>query len=54
LIINSRKARTVGKRAVLKGHFHLSTKELRNAVIAAEKDTVEKAKQKVKNKAMPL
>lgn len=33
-----------GKRAVLKGKFHISTEELHKAVMTAEQDTVGKAK----------
>jgi hypothetical protein len=38
-VIKMRKKRKKGKRVVLKGHFHISTAELRDAVIQAEKDT---------------
>jgi dissimilatory sulfite reductase (desulfoviridin) alpha/beta subunit len=33
-----------GKRAVLKGKFHVSTEELRDAVVVAEQETVGKVK----------
>jgi hypothetical protein len=33
-----------GKRAILKGQFHISTEELRDAVVAAEQDIVGKVK----------
>ena len=45
-IAKKRTERKKGKRAVLKGQFHISTEELRAAVIAAEKETV-KAKKKL-------
>jgi hypothetical protein len=42
--VKARTERKKGKRAGLKGHFHISTKELRDAVIEAEKETVGKQK----------
>ena len=39
-----------GKRAVLKGHFHISTQELCNAVVEAEKATKKQAKKRIKIK----
>ena len=41
---------TKGKRVVLKGHFHISTQELCNAVIEAEKATKSWAGKKAKPK----
>ena len=38
-IIKKRTTRTKGKRVVLKGHFHISTQELCDAVVEAEKAT---------------
>ena len=49
-IIKKRTTRTKGKRVVLKGHFHISTQELCDAVIAAEKDTKERAVKRGKKK----
>ena len=39
-----------GKRVVLKGHFHISTQELCDAVVAAEKATKKRASKKRKTK----
>jgi hypothetical protein len=38
--------RTKGKRAILKGHFVISTQELHDAVAAAERDTKARANRK--------
>ncbi|KAK9310877.1 hypothetical protein V1524DRAFT_412283, partial [Lipomyces starkeyi] len=38
----------LGKRVVLKGHFHISTQELHDAVVAAEIETKQHARKKVK------
>jgi uncharacterized protein YycO len=38
-IIKKRATRKKGKRVILKGHFHISTQELCDAVIEAEKST---------------
>jgi len=43
-ILTKRKSSTKEKRAVLKGQFHISTKELRDAVVAAEKETERRSK----------
>jgi hypothetical protein len=50
-IIKTRKERKKGKRLALKGQFHISTEELRAAVVAAEKETKEQAGQRVKRRA---
>jgi hypothetical protein len=39
-----------GKRVVLKGHFHISTQELYDAVVEAEKATKKQAGKKDKTK----
>jgi hypothetical protein len=49
-IIKKRTTRTKGKRVVLKGHFHISTQELCDAVIEAEKATKRQARKKAKTK----
>ena len=49
-IIKQRTTRTKGKRVVLKGHFHISTQELCDAVVAAEKATKKQPKKKRKTK----
>jgi hypothetical protein len=49
-IIKTRKERKKGKRLALKGQFHISTEELRAAVVAAEKETKEQAGKKGKKK----
>jgi hypothetical protein len=49
-IIKKRTIRTKGKRVVLKGHFHISTQELCDAVVEAEKATKKQAKKKNKTK----
>jgi hypothetical protein len=48
-IIQARKTRKTGKRAVLAGHFHISTKELQEAVASVEEVTASR-KRPVKNK----
>ena len=50
-IIKQRTTRTKGKRVVLKGHFHISTQELCDAVVTAEKATKKQAEKKRKTKA---
>jgi len=49
-IIKKRTTRKKGKRVVLKGHFHISTQELCDAVVEAEKATKKQAKKKRKKK----
>ena len=49
-IIKKRTTRTKGKRVVLKGHFHISTQELCDAVVEAEKATKKQAKKNAKTK----
>jgi len=49
-IIKKRKTRSKGKRVVLKGHFHISTQELCDAVVAAEIETKNRARKKGKKK----
>jgi hypothetical protein len=49
-ITKKRTTRTKGKRVILKGHFHISTQELHDAVVEAEKDTKSRVKKKVKTK----
>ena len=41
-IIQTRRKQNKGKRAVLKGHFHISTENLRSQVVAAEEATQQK------------
>jgi hypothetical protein len=53
-IIKKRTTRKKGKRVVLKGHFHISTQELCDAVIAAEKETKKQAGKKGKRKAKAI
>jgi hypothetical protein len=43
-IAEARKERKKGKRAALKGHFHISTQELRDAVVVAKKETATRKK----------
>ncbi|MBN6743352.1 hypothetical protein JKG47_23415, partial [Acidithiobacillus sp. MC6.1] len=50
-IIKQRATRTKGKRVVLKGYFYISTQELYNAIIAAEKATKKQKEKKKKTKA---
>jgi hypothetical protein len=50
-IIKKRATRKKGKRVILKGHFHISTQELYNTVIEAEKATKKQARKKAKTKA---
>ena len=47
-IIKKRTTRKSGKRIVLSGHFHISTQALLDGVIAAEKETKERASKKSK------
>ena len=49
-IIKKRRTRTKGKRVVLKGHFHISTQELCDAVVEAEKATKRQVRKKAKTK----
>jgi hypothetical protein len=49
-ILQKRKTRTNGKRVALKGHFLVSTQDLCDAVVAAEKATKEQASKKRKTK----
>jgi hypothetical protein len=49
-IMKKRTKRSKGKRLVLKGHFHISTQELCDAVLEAEKATRKAAKKKGKRK----
>ena len=42
-ITQTRRKQNKGKRAVLKGHFHISTKNLRSQVVAAESSTQQRA-----------
>jgi hypothetical protein len=55
-IMKRRTVYTKGKRVVLKGHFHITTQELCDAVIEAEKATqnLTKKKRKTKNKRTSL
>lgn len=53
-IIKRRTTRTKGKRVALKGHFHISTQELCDAVIEAEKHTKKRAKKKGDKKGKPV
>jgi hypothetical protein len=46
-IIQKRRASNKGKRAVLKGQFHISTEELRSQVIEAEAATTASQKSKI-------
>ena len=50
-IIMQRKARSTGKRAILQGKFHISTQELCNAVVQAEKATSKQKEKKGKKYA---
>ena len=43
-IIQARKIRKTGKQIVLAGHFHISTKELQEAVASAEEVTASRKK----------
>jgi hypothetical protein len=49
-IIKKRTTRTKGKRVVLKGHFHISTQELCDVVVEAEKATKKQGGKKGKTK----
>jgi hypothetical protein len=56
-IVKKRTKRKKGKRVALKGHFHISTPELRDAVVIAEEETASRAKGKggkVKNASYEL
>jgi hypothetical protein len=53
-IIKTRKERKKGKRAVLKGQFHISTEELRTGVVAAEKETKARVGKKGKKKGKDI
>ena len=49
-VIKRRTIRTKGKRVVLKGHFHISTQELYDAVMEAENVTQKQSQKKRKTK----
>jgi hypothetical protein len=49
-VMKRRAVRTKGKRVILKGHFHVSTQELCDAVVEAEKATQNLSKKKRKTK----
>jgi hypothetical protein len=49
-ILKKRTTRKKGKRVVLKGHFHISTQEICDAVVEAEKATKSQAKRKRETK----
>jgi hypothetical protein len=53
-IIKKRTTRTKGKRVVLKGHFHVSTQALCDAVVEAEKSRKRRAGKKVKTKGKAI
>ncbi|KFY31825.1 hypothetical protein V493_00761 [Pseudogymnoascus sp. VKM F-4281 (FW-2241)] len=53
-IIKKRTTRTKGKRVVLKGHFHISTQELCDAVVEAEKATKKQAGKRAKTKGKAI
>jgi hypothetical protein len=53
-IIKKRTTRTKGKRVVLKGHFHISTQELCDAVVKAENSTKRLAGKKAKMKGKAI
>ena len=55
-VMKRRAVRTKGKRVILKGHFHVSTQELCDAVVEAEKATqnLSKKKRKTKDKLISL
>jgi hypothetical protein len=53
-IIKKRTTRKKGKRVALKGHFYISTQELCDAVVAAEKDTKDRASKKRKTKGKEI
>ncbi|KAK9357499.1 hypothetical protein V1504DRAFT_56024 [Lipomyces starkeyi] len=53
-IVKKRKTRTKGKRVVLKGHFHISTQELHDAVVTAENETKQHARKKVKKRGKAI
>ena len=54
LIIKKYTTCTKGKRVILKSYFYISTQELYNTVVEAEKDTKEKAKKKKKKKTKTI
>jgi hypothetical protein len=45
-ILKKRTERKKGKRAILKGQFHISTEEIRKQVVAAEEETRNKKKKR--------
>jgi len=47
-VLKARVTRKKGKRAVLKGHYYVSTAKLRDAVLQAEKETLERSTKKDK------
>jgi hypothetical protein len=49
-IVKTRTTRTKGRRVVLRGHFHVSTQALYDAVVEAEKSTKRQAGKKAKTK----
>ncbi|KAK9317836.1 hypothetical protein V1524DRAFT_206059 [Lipomyces starkeyi] len=49
-----RKTRTKGKRVVFKGHFHISTQDLHDAVVTAENETKQHARKKVKKRGKAI
>ena len=53
-IIKKHTTRKKGKRVVLKGHFHISTQELCNVVVQAEKETKKQVKGKGKKKGKAI
>jgi hypothetical protein len=54
LIVKERTTRTNGERVVLKGHFHISTQELCDALVEPEKDTKTKVVKIVKKKSKTI
>jgi hypothetical protein len=54
LIIKKRATRKNGKRVILKGHFHISTQKLCDAVIEAEKATKKQAGRKREEKGKAI
>jgi len=53
-IIKKRSTRIKGKRVVLKGHFHISTQELCDAVVEAENDTKRRADKRGKKSSSSI
>ena len=49
--MKKRTTRTKGKRVVLKGYFHISTQELYDVVVKAEKETKRQARKRAKTKS---